>query len=417
MFLFHCCRHSYLLPDRSAKGKRKAPVIKNNRNPVWFHKCSYEGVSQTELAADRVLEVTLWDFQSGGTNEFIGGLRLGPHYKAAPGGVSKEYIDSTPSESAHWKEMLSHPEKWVERWHSLRPTMDPCETEPTASPAHHRMRPAAQSSPISGHSRKTSSGSADIASGRAQYSPVSRHSRKASTGSAEMVSGRAQSSPPAVPSVPKHNPFSGHSRKGSSESGKWSSPLTRAEKLSAGVQAGVTVPASKQEDVPEIKNVGVASSHESPSLVHIAQETTSSVKPSSAAPKPANPPAEGKRDSREVGGAASGLDTEGEQTGESLDEEVPIVMEILKGGSDHTVELTDPPPAEMPASVKVSMMLHCVHVGYWAIPGKMAASDLMQETSPIPVVVVEETEPHPSMEDTPTHPPTEPKAVSGQNCQ
>ena len=439
-FCFYCCCHSYLLPDRSAKGKRKAPVIKNNRNPVWFHKCLYEGVSQTELAADRVLEVTLWDFQRGGTNEFIGGLRLGPLSKATPGGVSKEYIDSSPSESAHWKDMLSNPEKWIERWHSLRPTMDPRETESTASPAHHGMKPAVlssprsghsrktssgsadithghvQSGPFSGHSRKTSSGSADVTHGHAQSKPFSGHSRKTSSGSADMESGRAQSSPPTVTSVPKHSLLGGHSRKVSSESGKGPSPLTQSEKLSSGVQADVTAPASKQEEVPDIKNVGVVS-HQRPSLVHVAlgdQGSISFGEPSSATPEPADPPTEGRRGSVEEGGAASMPDPEEEGTGRPLDEEVPVVKEVLKGGSDHTVESTDPSPVEMPAGVKVSNIVS--HSGNWAILVKMAASFIVQAASPVPVVVVEETEPRPSIEDTPTHHTTEPKGVSEQNC-
>lgn len=361
---------------------------------MWFHKCSYEGVSQTELTDERVLEVTLWDFQRGGSNEFIGGLRFGSHQRAAPGGVSREYNDSSPGESAHWKEMLAQPEKWVEKWHALRSTMDPREPESTT---HHRVKPAAQASPLIRHSRRTSSGSAEMVPGHAHYSPPTGHSRKASGGSHDVASGSVSSSPPSGASettglrgavVPRRSPLSGHLRKGSSGTSDWTSPVEVAEKPSE-VQESVLAPASEQEDVPEIEKVGVASNHQSHSHEHLPKDAHLSMKDdefsnenakgsilsdetAAAAPETAISPANGRCDSREEGQTASGFNLEGDLEGaaESFNEEFPVVEEILKGGSDHNVELTDPPPADMPSGLKVSTTLMSMYVSYCAIPVK-----------------------------------------------
>ena len=113
----------YLLPDRSASGKRKTKVINNNLNPVWEEEFVYKNVALEKLAAERVLEVTVWDYDVGASNDFIGCLRLGP----TPGCAAKhsDWMDSVGEEVSHWEAMLAHPGEWVEKWHSLRPTMDP----------------------------------------------------------------------------------------------------------------------------------------------------------------------------------------------------------------------------------------------------------------------------------------------------
>ena len=75
----------YLLPDRSASGKRKTKVINDNLNPVWEEEFVYKNVALEKLAAGRVLEVTVWDYDVGTSNDFIGCLRLGP----TPGRAAK----------------------------------------------------------------------------------------------------------------------------------------------------------------------------------------------------------------------------------------------------------------------------------------------------------------------------------------
>ena len=113
----------YLLPNRSSGGKRKTKVIKNNLNPVWDEEFKYDFLTVNELSTERVLEVTVWDFDRRGSNDFIGGLRLGP----APGRATKpkEWMDSIGEEVTHWETALSRPGEWVEFSHTLRPTMHP----------------------------------------------------------------------------------------------------------------------------------------------------------------------------------------------------------------------------------------------------------------------------------------------------
>ena len=113
----------YLLPDKSAKGKRKTNVIKNNLNPVWEERFTYEKVTLEELSKERVLEVTLWDFNKSSSNELMGGVRLGP--TPTKGAKQKEWMDSSGEEVSHWEAVMSKPGQWVEQWHTLRISMDP----------------------------------------------------------------------------------------------------------------------------------------------------------------------------------------------------------------------------------------------------------------------------------------------------
>lgn len=111
----------YLLPSRTSSSKRKTIVVKNTVNPVWNEEFVYK-CSLKELTKRRVLEVTVWDFDKRGSNEFIGGLHLGPASGQLP--HPKEWMDSFGEEVSHWEAMLSHPGEWAEQWHTLRPKMD-----------------------------------------------------------------------------------------------------------------------------------------------------------------------------------------------------------------------------------------------------------------------------------------------------
>ena len=121
----------YLLPNRATSGKRKTTLVKNNLNPVWEERFSYEGVNFEELSRERVLEITVWDHDKSG-NDFIGGLRLGP----APGRAAKhkEWMDSIGEEVTHWESILSSPGKWVEVWHTLRSSMNPRQIDLSIAP-------------------------------------------------------------------------------------------------------------------------------------------------------------------------------------------------------------------------------------------------------------------------------------------
>lgn len=117
----------YLLPEKNPKGKRKTTTIKNDLNPVWEEKFTYDKVSADDLSTTRALEVTVWDYDRGSSNKFIGGLRVGP----APHQLKKhlEWMDSNREEASHWTAVLASPGQWVEQWHSLRASMDPREID------------------------------------------------------------------------------------------------------------------------------------------------------------------------------------------------------------------------------------------------------------------------------------------------
>ena len=102
-------------------------VVKSSLSPVWNEEFIYK-TSLKELLGDRVLEVTIWDYDKRGSNDFIGGLHLGP----TPSETTrhKEWMDSIGEEAAHWEAMLARPGEWVEQWHTLRPRMDRVTTLP-----------------------------------------------------------------------------------------------------------------------------------------------------------------------------------------------------------------------------------------------------------------------------------------------
>ena len=112
----------YLLPNRKSSGKRKTGVIKNSVNPVWEEKFTFEDISLEELSCERVLEISVWNYDNS-SHTFIGGLRLGP----APGSAAehKDWMDSIGDEVTHWEDMLANPGEWVEQWHTLRSSMNP----------------------------------------------------------------------------------------------------------------------------------------------------------------------------------------------------------------------------------------------------------------------------------------------------
>ena len=114
----------YLLPNQSSSGKRKTKVVNKNLNPVWDEQFTYKNVYMDDLSSQRVLEVTVWDYDRRGSNDFIGGLRIGPHLDYVPHGL-KDWMDSIGDEVSHWEAMLKRPGEWVERWHDLRPSMKP----------------------------------------------------------------------------------------------------------------------------------------------------------------------------------------------------------------------------------------------------------------------------------------------------
>lgn len=108
-----------LLPNYNLK--KKTSAVANTVFPVWDEQFEYELVKLKELKTERVLEVTICGTNSKGSNDFIGGLRLG----SGPNDVcSKEWMNSMGEEVSHWDEVLAHSGEWVERWHILRSSLE-----------------------------------------------------------------------------------------------------------------------------------------------------------------------------------------------------------------------------------------------------------------------------------------------------
>ena len=65
----------FLLPDRSEKSKRRTKTISNTNNPTWNQSFVYSPIRITELSS-RILEVTVWDFDRFGANDFLGEVTI-----------------------------------------------------------------------------------------------------------------------------------------------------------------------------------------------------------------------------------------------------------------------------------------------------------------------------------------------------
>ncbi len=112
----------FLLPDQSTFTKKKTACIADTKNPVWDEHFEYKYVSLGELETNRVLEVSVWDFDRRGCNDFIGCVRLGP----APDRTTSDgnpWMDSMDIEANYWKRILGSPQQWVEVQLELRPTI------------------------------------------------------------------------------------------------------------------------------------------------------------------------------------------------------------------------------------------------------------------------------------------------------
>ncbi|KAL3990179.1 C2 domain family protein [Acanthocheilonema viteae] len=61
----------FLLPDRSEKSRRQSAVLVETCNPIWNEPFYYHGLTKPMLM-ERVLEVTVWDYDQYETNSFMG---------------------------------------------------------------------------------------------------------------------------------------------------------------------------------------------------------------------------------------------------------------------------------------------------------------------------------------------------------
>uniref|UniRef100_A0A8C7XBV3 C2 domain-containing protein n=1 Tax=Oryzias sinensis TaxID=183150 RepID=A0A8C7XBV3_9TELE len=93
----------FLKPDMGKKSKYKTSVKKKTLNPEFNEEFSYD-VSLDHLAK-KTLEISVWDYDLGMSNDFIGGVELG--------------INASGQRLKHWFECLKNKGKKVEYWHTL----------------------------------------------------------------------------------------------------------------------------------------------------------------------------------------------------------------------------------------------------------------------------------------------------------
>eukprot|EP00090_Calanus_glacialis_P042916 TRINITY_DN7603_c0_g1_i1.p1 TRINITY_DN7603_c0_g1~~TRINITY_DN7603_c0_g1_i1.p1 ORF type:complete len:956 (-),score=223.25 TRINITY_DN7603_c0_g1_i1:635-3502(-) len=65
----------FLLPDRSERSKRRTKTLANTNHPRWNQSFVYAPIKRSELRS-RVLEVTVWDYDRFGANEFLGEVTI-----------------------------------------------------------------------------------------------------------------------------------------------------------------------------------------------------------------------------------------------------------------------------------------------------------------------------------------------------
>uniref|UniRef100_A0A2K5DYS0 Double C2-like domain-containing protein n=1 Tax=Aotus nancymaae TaxID=37293 RepID=A0A2K5DYS0_AOTNA len=94
---------TYLRPDVDKKSKHKTAVKKKTLNPEFNEEFCYE-IKHGDLAK-KSLEVTVWDYDIGRSNDFIGGVVLG--------------INAKGERLKHWFDCLKNKDKRIERWHTL----------------------------------------------------------------------------------------------------------------------------------------------------------------------------------------------------------------------------------------------------------------------------------------------------------
>ncbi|RVE66180.1 hypothetical protein OJAV_G00124160 [Oryzias javanicus] len=92
-----------LKPDMGKKAKNKTQIKKKTLNPEFNEEFSYE-IKHADLAK-KTLDVSVWDYDMGKSNDFIGGCQLG--------------IQAQGECLKHWYECLKNKDKRIQRWHVL----------------------------------------------------------------------------------------------------------------------------------------------------------------------------------------------------------------------------------------------------------------------------------------------------------
>ncbi|KAG7476612.1 hypothetical protein MATL_G00084710 [Megalops atlanticus] len=92
-----------LKPDMGKKAKNKTQIKKRTLNPEFNEEFYYE-IKHSELAK-KTLDISVWDYDIGKSNDYIGGCQLG--------------ITAKGERLKHWYECLKNKDKKIERWHTL----------------------------------------------------------------------------------------------------------------------------------------------------------------------------------------------------------------------------------------------------------------------------------------------------------
>ncbi|XP_056275327.1 rabphilin-3A-like [Pseudoliparis swirei] len=93
----------YLKPDMGKKAKCKTQIKKRTLNPEYNEEFGYE-IKHSDLAK-KTLDISVWDYDIGKSNDYIGGCQLG--------------ITAKGERLKHWYECLKNKDKRIERWHTL----------------------------------------------------------------------------------------------------------------------------------------------------------------------------------------------------------------------------------------------------------------------------------------------------------
>uniref|UniRef100_A0A8C7DF83 Rabphilin-3A n=1 Tax=Oncorhynchus kisutch TaxID=8019 RepID=A0A8C7DF83_ONCKI len=92
-----------LKPDMGKKAKNKTNIKKKTLNPEYNEEFSYD-IKHSDLAK-KTLDISVWDYDIGKSNDYIGGCQLG--------------ITAKGEQLKHWYECLKNKDKKIERWHTL----------------------------------------------------------------------------------------------------------------------------------------------------------------------------------------------------------------------------------------------------------------------------------------------------------
>lgn len=102
----------FLLPDKSEKSKRRTKTLANTNDPRWSQTFVYSGLRIADLK-QRILEVTVWDLNRYGPNDFMGevliDLGLMP-LNDDPEWFSLKAHEDTPPHSGRYRSDLSEPD-------------------------------------------------------------------------------------------------------------------------------------------------------------------------------------------------------------------------------------------------------------------------------------------------------------------